>query len=176
VVCVANLHPLKRLGDLITAFDQVRREVPGAELRLVGGGTDRERDRLKQLAADLDLLNHVSFAGAVRDVAAEVAHARIVALPSSIEGVSTALIEGMAAGRPIVATRVGHLHTIVDEGVEGFFVEVGDVAAIADCIVRLLSDADLARTMGLAGRSRAARHDVADVARDVMRALRAAVN
>jgi glycosyltransferase involved in cell wall biosynthesis len=174
VVCVANLHPLKRLGDLITAFDRVRRVVRGAELRLVGGGNDRERDRLKQLAADLDLLECVSFAGAVRHVAAEVAQARVVALPSSTEGVSTALIEGMAAGRPIVATRVGHLHTIADEGVEGFFVAVGDVGAMADRIVRLLSNAHLAHAMGLAGRRRAARHDVADVARDVVRALREA--
>src|SRR6185503_10797640 len=127
--------PLKRLGDLIAAFDRVRHEVPRAELRLVGGGNDRERDRLKQLTANLDLLSHVSFAGAVRDVAGEVAQARVVALPSSTEGVSTALIEGMAAGRPIVATRVGQLDTIIDQGVEGFFVEVGDVSAMADCIV-----------------------------------------
>jgi glycosyltransferase involved in cell wall biosynthesis len=174
VVCVANLHPLKRLGDLITAFDRVTKQVHGAELRLVGGGNDRERDRLRQLAADLGLDAHVSFAGAVRDVPAEVACARIVALPSSIEGVSTALIEGMAAGRPVVATRVGHLHTIVDEGVEGFFVEVGDVHGIADRIVRLLRDQGLAQTMGLAGRRRAAGHDVAHVAQDVLSAWRAA--
>jgi len=175
VVCVANLHPLKRLGDLITAFDQVRREVRSAELRLVGGGNDRERERLMHLAVSLGLAEHVSFAGSVRDVAAEVAQARVVALPSSTEGVSTALIEAMAAGRPVVATRVGHLHTIVDEGVEGYFVEVGDVCAMADRIVRLLCDTRLATAMGLAGRRRAARHDVTDVARDVVRALRDAV-
>jgi len=175
VVCVANLHPLKRIGDLISAFEHVRREVRDAELRLVGGGNDRERERLTQLAADLGLSKHVSFAGAVRDVAAEVARARIVALPSSTEGVSTALLEGMAAGRPVVATRVGHLHTIIDEGVEGYFVEVGDTCAMADRIVRLLRDTRLARAMGLAGRRRASRHDVADVARDVLKALRAAV-
>jgi glycosyltransferase involved in cell wall biosynthesis len=78
----------------------------------------------------------------------------------------------MAAARPVVATRVGHLHTIVDEGVEGFFVEVGDVCAMADRIVRLLRDTRLAHAMGLAGRRRAARYDVADVARDVLKALR----
>jgi glycosyltransferase involved in cell wall biosynthesis len=176
VICVANLHPLKRLGDLITAFVQVRKELRHAELRLVGGGNERERERLQRLAAGLGLAEAVSFAGAVRDVAAEVAGARVIALPSSTEGVSTALIEGMAAGRPIVATRVGHLHTIVDDGVEGLFVEVGDVRAMADCLVRLLCDTRLARTMGLAGRQRASRHDVSDVARDVLRALRAAVN
>jgi glycosyltransferase involved in cell wall biosynthesis len=175
VVCVANLHPLKRLGDLVTAFEQVTKEVRGAQLRLVGGGNDRERERLTQLAADLGLASHVSFAGSVRDVAGEVARARVVALPSSTEGVSTALLEGMAAARPVVATRVGHLHTIVDEGVEGFFVEVGDVCAMAGRIIRLLCDTRLAQAMGLAGRRRASRHDVADVARDVLNALREAV-
>ena len=176
VVCVANLHPLKRLGDLIIAFEQVTREVRGAELRLVGGGNEREQVRLTQLVADRDLADHVSFAGPVRDVASEIARARVIALPSSTEGVSTALLEGMAAGRPVVATRVGHLHTIVDEGVEGFFVEVGDVCAMADRIVRLLCDTRLAHAMGRAGRRRAARHDVADVARDVLKALRDAVD
>ena len=175
VVCVANLHPLKRLGDLIAAFDHVRTEVRGAELRLVGGGNDREGERLAHLVAELGLEEQVSFAGAVRDVAAEIGLARVVALPSSIEGVSTALLEGMAAGRPVVATRVGHLHTIVDDGVEGYFVEVGDVCAMADRIVRLLCDTRLAHAMGKAGRRRAARHDVADVARDVLTALREAV-
>jgi glycosyltransferase involved in cell wall biosynthesis len=176
VVCVANLHPLKRLGDLIAAFDLVRHEVCSAELRLVGGGNDRERERLEQLAASLGLATAVSFAGSIRDVASEVSRARVMALPSSTEGVSTALIEGMAAGRPVVATRVGHLHTIVDDGVEGFFVEVGDVRTMADCIVRLLRDPRLAHTMGLAGRRRASSHDVADVAREVLNALREAVN
>jgi glycosyltransferase involved in cell wall biosynthesis len=108
-------------------------------------------------------------------VAAEVALARVIVLPSSTEGVSTALLEGMAAARPVVATRVGHLHTIVDESVEGFFVDVGDVCAMADRIVRLLCDTRLARAMGLAGRRRAARHDAADVARDVVKAWQEAV-
>ncbi|HLG55920.1 MAG TPA: glycosyltransferase [Vicinamibacterales bacterium] len=174
IVCVANLHPLKRLGDLITAFRDVRREVPGAELRLVGGGNERERERLTQLAADLGLAGHVSFAGAVRDVAAEIAQARVVALASSTEGVSTALLEGMAAGRPVVATRVGHLETIIDEGVEGYFVEVGDVGAMADRLVRLLRDTTLAHVRGQAARRRASSHDVNDVARDALNALRAA--
>jgi glycosyltransferase involved in cell wall biosynthesis len=172
VACVANLHPLKRIGDLITAFEHVARDVRGAELRLVGGGNERERERLTQLAADRGLAGRVSFAGSVRDVASEIARARVIALPSSTEGVSTALLEAMAAARPVVATRVGHLHTIVDEGVEGFFVEVGDVCALADRMVRLLCDTRLAHAMGLAGRRRAARHDVADVARDVVKALR----
>jgi len=174
IVCVANLHPLKRLGDLVLALRDVRRDVADAELRLVGGGNERERTRLTRLAADLGLAGHVSCAGAVRDVAAEVAQARVVALPSSTEGVSTALLEGMAAGRPVVATRVGHLHTIIDEGVEGFFVEVGDVRALADRLVRLLCNPALAHAMGDAARRRASTHDVGDVARDVLNALRTA--
>jgi glycosyltransferase involved in cell wall biosynthesis len=176
VVCIANLHPLKRLGDLIAALPLVRREVPGAQLRLVGGGNDRERARLAQLAADGGVAAGVSFAGAVKDVASEVMQARVVALPSSTEGVSTALLEGMAAGRPVVATRVGHVGTIVDEGVEGFLVGVGDVDALAQRLIRLLRDSELAGQMGRAARCRASRHDVRDVARELLAALREAAD
>jgi glycosyltransferase involved in cell wall biosynthesis len=174
VLCVANLHPRKRLGDLIDAFVEVRRQVPGATLRFVGGGNTGERERLRGLAADRGLTTAVSFAGAVEDVASELAQARLVALPSACEGVPTALLEAMAAGRPVVATRVGHVTSIVDDGVEGLLVEPGDVGALARSIVRILTDAAVGQRMGKAARRRARSHDVARVAQGQLAALRGA--
>ena len=174
IVCVANLHPRKRLGDLVLALKQTRTQVPDAELRLVGGGNDDEAMRLTALAAGLGLADCVSLAGGKADVAPEIADARVMALPSSCEGVPTALLEAMAAGRPVVATSVGHVSSIVDEGVEGFLIEPGDVASLADRLSRLLGDAGLAADMGRAARARAASHDVTTIAANLLTALKAA--
>jgi glycosyltransferase involved in cell wall biosynthesis len=174
IVCVANLHPRKRLGDLILALERIRRVVPDAEVRLVGGGDAAEAARLTALARERGLADAVSLAGTAADVAPEIASARVIALPSSCEGVPTALLEGMAAGRAVVATRVGHVASIVDDEVEGFLIAPGDVAALADRLTRLLTDADLAAAMGKAARTRAARHDVRVIAGVLLTALREA--
>ncbi len=174
VVCVANLHPRKRLGDLIEAFVEVRRQVPGATLRFVGGGNLAERGRLSHLAEDRGLASAVSFAGPVDDVAPELAQAQVAALPSACEGVPTALLEAMAAGRPVVATRVGHVESIVEDGVEGWLVEPGDVRALAQRLVQTLTDPAARDRMGRAARRRAHDHDVARVAQGQLAALRSA--
>jgi glycosyltransferase involved in cell wall biosynthesis len=173
IVSVANLHPRKRLGDLILALEQIAGLVPDVTLRLVGGGSAAEAARLTALAAERGLADRVSLAGVVADVAPEIAAARVVALPSSCEGVPTALLEGMAAGRPVVATRVGHVASIVEDGVEGFLVAPGDVLALAERLLRLLTDRRLATEMGRAARRRAESHDVRVVARTLLASLRA---
>lgn len=175
IVCVANLHPRKRLGDLIRALARVRRDVPGAELRLVGGGNDVEAERLRAMAATAGVADAVRLTGMLPDVAPEIARARVVALPSSCEGVPTALLEGMAAGRPVVATAVGHVSSIVDQGVEGFLVPAGDVIALGDRLTQLLLDPALAARMGQAARARSADHDVRVVSKRLLDALRSAV-
>jgi glycosyltransferase involved in cell wall biosynthesis len=171
ITCVANLHPRKRLADAIVALASIRCSAPDAELRFVGGGDAAERARLERIAAHAGVADVVSFAGQTSDVASEIAQARIVALPSSCEGVPTALLEAMAAGRPVVSTRVGHVDSIVDDGVEGFLVEVGDINTLAARITRLLLRPDLAGRMGAAGRRRADRHDVRRVAADLLGTL-----
>jgi glycosyltransferase involved in cell wall biosynthesis len=174
VVCVANLHPRKRLADLILALEQIADCVPDSTLRFVGGGSAAEAARLTALAAERGLAVRVSLAGVTPDVAPEIAAARVVALPSSCEGVPTALLEGMAAGRPVVTTNVGHVTSIVDDGVEGFLVPTGDVLSMAERLLRLLTDATLAAGMGRAARARAASHDVRAIARILLESLRAA--
>jgi glycosyltransferase involved in cell wall biosynthesis len=172
IVCVANLHPRKRLGDLILALEQIADCVPEVDLRFVGGGSAAEAARLTALAIERGLNGRVSLAGVTRDVVPEIESARVVALPSSCEGVPTALLEGMAAGRPVVATNVGHVSSIVDDGVEGFLVTPGDILSLAERLLRLLSDPALAARMGRAARRRASSHDVRVIARTLLGALR----
>jgi glycosyltransferase involved in cell wall biosynthesis len=174
IACVATLHPRKRPGDLVVALADVRQHVPHAELRFVGGGNVQEAERLRRLARELCVEEAVTFAGEVRDVPSEMARCRVVALPSSCEGVPTALLEAMAAARPVVATRVGHVSSIVTDGVEGYLFEVGDLATLADRLVRILATPALGRAMGGAARTRAAGHDVRDVARELLDTLRSA--
>jgi glycosyltransferase involved in cell wall biosynthesis len=173
ILSVANLHPRKRLGDLIAVMPDILAREPKAELRLVGGGDALERSRLLDQVSALELEAHVSLAGHVADVSVELAAARVLALSSSCEGVPTAVLEAMAAARPVVSTRVGHIETIVDDGVEGFLVDVGDRAALADRIARVLGDPGQARIMGDAARRRASRHSVDVIARRLLALLSA---
>jgi glycosyltransferase involved in cell wall biosynthesis len=171
IVCVANLHPRKRLADLIIALPPIRCSAPDAELRLVGGGSPAERARLERIAAHAGVADAVSFAGQTGDVAAEISRSRLVALPSSCEGVPTALLEAMAAGRPVVSTRVGHVDSIVEDGVEGYLVDVGDITSLAARITRLLLRPEIAGRMGAAARRRARHHDVNRIAGELLTTL-----
>jgi glycosyltransferase involved in cell wall biosynthesis len=175
IVCVAHLHARRRLGDLVRAVAIVRQQIPGVELHLVGGGDAAEGERLRALAVNTGVAGAVTFTGMLEDVAPEIADARVMALPSSCEGVPTALLEGMAAGRPVVATSVGHVSSIVAHGVEGFLVPPGDVTVLGDRLTQLLLDGALAARMGKAARARSKDHDVRTVSTRLLDALRGTV-
>jgi len=171
VLCVANVHPGKRHEDLIKAFHRVR-QTKEAELRLVGRASASDRARLTAQAAALGLSRSVAIVDAHSDIASELEACRVVALASSYEGVPTVLLEAMSAGRPVVATNVGHVSTIIDDGVEGFLVAPGDVRRMAERLDAVLADPTLAARLGAAGRRRSARHDVREVALELLAAMR----
>lgn len=127
-------------------------ELP-AQFILVGGGEDEAA--LRRLAADLDLGDRVIFAGP-RAQLADVLHALdILVIPSlRYESVPKILLEGMAVGRPVVASRVGDIPEFVEDGVTGLLVEPGGPAALAAAMRRLLEHPDEAKALG--DRARAA--------------------
>jgi glycosyltransferase involved in cell wall biosynthesis len=174
ILCVANLHARKRIGDLVDALALVRARVPAATLRLVGGGDVAAHAALIERARTAGVADALTFAGHVSDVVPEMARARVAALPSSCEGVPTVLLEAMAAGRPVVSTRSGHIESIITDGIEGFLVPVGDVTGLADRLIRILSEPALAARMSEAARRRAVRHDVGRVAQTLLDTLVAA--
>ena len=165
IVCVANLHALKRLGDLVVAVSRLRAELPEVRVRFVGADRTGESERLRRVARDAGVEDACEIVGFHSDVAGDIAAARVFALPSGCEGVPTAMLEAMAAARPVVVTDVGHIRSVVDDGVEGFLVAPGDVGALADRLRTLLVDPVRARAMGEAARVRARAHDVRTVAR-----------
>ena len=174
ILCVADLHPRNRVASLAPVLQMVRQAVPSAELRVVGRGSPEQVART-QAALDAHGVSEAArLTGRSTDVAGEMAQARVVVLPSASEGVPTVLLESMAAGRPFVATRTGHIDHIVDDGVEGFVTDPDDRQRMAECLVTLLTDRRLAQRMGAAGQTRAAAHDVRGVAREMLGVLVAA--
>jgi glycosyltransferase involved in cell wall biosynthesis len=132
-------------------------------LRYVFCGDGTERAALVRAAAPLG--GAVRFAGFRDDMGACLAAADVVALPSLNEGLGVAALEGAAAARPVVASRVGGLVEAVADGETGVLVAPGDAAALAAALRRLAADAALRARLGAAGRARVvARYSVARMA------------
>jgi glycosyltransferase involved in cell wall biosynthesis len=113
---------------------------------IVGGG--RREDEVRQLAASLGLADAVHFLGQRRDVPDLLKAMDIFVLPSYSEGVSLALLEAMAAGLPVIASRVGGLPEVVTDGDNGLLIPPKDPEALAEALARLLANPALAKKMG----------------------------
>jgi glycosyltransferase involved in cell wall biosynthesis len=155
-VTVARLNPEKDMATLLRAVALVVRSQPAFRLEVAGDGPCLAD--LKQTAADLRLNGHVRFLGLVSDVPALLIRARLFVLSSVSEGVSLTLLEAMARGLPVAATRVGGNPEVVADGDTGLLVPARSPAALAEALLRLYGDADLGRRLGLAGRRRVEAH------------------
>lgn len=144
---IGRLVPIK---DHPTLFEAVRR-TPGAHLAVVGDG-ERRRE-LEELARTLGTADRVHFAGWWSDVPAALADLDVVALSSRNEGTPVALVEALAAGRPVVATDVGGVRSVVRDGVSGILVPPDDPSRLAAALGTLVRDPELRSRMGAAGRA-----------------------
>jgi glycosyltransferase involved in cell wall biosynthesis len=155
---VANFKTHKRLDLLLRAAVKVRHRMPEVRFVLVGQGP-LERDT-RALAGELGLNGTVVFTG-FREDAPRIASAfDVFAMSSEYEGLSIAVIEALALGKPAVVTRVGGLPEVVEDGREGLVVPPGDPDALASGILRLLGNPELRARMGEAGRRRAEAFDI----------------
>lgn len=149
--CVARLGARKGHEHLLRAVARLRTEgVAGVRVELVGDGP--HRTALERLARNLGIAEIVTFAGEMRDVTGRLAAMDVFVLPSLTEGRPTAIMEAMAAGLPVVATQVGAVDTLVNDGVTGFVVPPGDADALAAALRRLIEDTRLRETFGRAAR------------------------
>jgi glycosyltransferase involved in cell wall biosynthesis len=139
---------------LLEAAVLLRGRVPG--LRVVVAGDGPERERLAKLVGALGLQDVVALLGLRRDVPDLLAAFDLCVTCSDFEGSPLAVMEYMAAGRPVVATRVGGMPDLVEDEVSGFLVPPRDPAALAEAIAAVLADPELARRMGDRGRGRQA--------------------
>jgi glycosyltransferase involved in cell wall biosynthesis len=150
VVMVANLRPEKGHDVLLDAAAILRQRFPKVRFDIVGDGP--ERDRLIGRSAELGLSGIVSFLGHRDDVPALLAGAGIFVLPSRSEAFPNALLEAMAAGLAIVATRVGGIPELIDDEQTGLLVPPDRPGALADRIGRLLAQPTVGMRLGEAAR------------------------
>jgi len=149
---IGRMTGIKRLPDVLAAFRRLCERGIDARLCLVGDGPDREQ--VEQAAHDLGVARRTLFVGYQRDVAPYYAFFDALVLPSGNEGTPVVAIEALAAGRPVVATRVGGIPDVVEDGEDGFLVAPGDVDGIAAALERLARDRALRRRLGEHGRAR----------------------
>lgn len=146
---VARLEPEKGHQTLIDSWPHVLRQVPDAYLLIVGEGS--RRDFLEQQAAANRVAHRVVFTGRRDDVPAVTAALDVAVLPSHREAQGLSILEAMALSRPVVASDVGGIPEMVEDGVTGLLVPHDEPQALAAAIVRLLTDHALADTIARAG-------------------------
>ncbi len=143
--------------DLVRALPAVLQEVPDARVRLGGNG---DVEGLRALAEELGVDHAVELLGWISGApkVAALRDADVYCLPSHFENLPVSILEGMAAGLPVVSTRVAGIPEEVIDGETGLLVDARDVPALAESLVRLLRDPALRLRMGAAGRRRAEEH------------------
>jgi glycosyltransferase involved in cell wall biosynthesis len=153
---IGPIEPHKCFRDAVWALDILHYLYDDLRLALAGDGLDRLR--VEEFARAIEVDKRVVFLGRRPDLAPWLHSAEVVWIPSRTGGGVCAALEAMAAGRPVIATRVPELAEVVADGVVGCLVPPGDKTELARQTRFLLNDADRRRTYGEAGRRRAAEH------------------
>ncbi len=152
---VGRLSPEKGVHYLIDAAAQLAAERPGIRLLIVGDGADR--GQLEQAARDGALRNKVTFAGFQSDTPPWYSAMDVLVLPSLTEGTPMTLLESMAIGVPVIASRVGGVPAVVDDGDNGILVEPGSARDLHQAMARVAADA--ASRLRIAERARQSVHE-----------------
>jgi N-acetyl-alpha-D-glucosaminyl L-malate synthase BshA len=148
VLHVSNFRPVKRIDAVVQVFARIRRAVPSV-LVLVGDGPDLPHGLAH--ARDLGLAGDVIAVGSQEDVRAFLSAADLFLLPSALESFGLAALEAMACQVPVVASRVGGLPEVIQDGVEGFLRAPADLDGMAASGIAVLTDKALRERMGAAG-------------------------
>ena len=149
--CVARLDPIKGISYLIEAMAEVVKQRPSSHLLLVGDGSERET--LQHRCEALGLKDHVSFAGFQKEPGPFMDVMDVFVLASINEGMGRVILEAMARGKPVIATRVGGVPEIVEEGQTGLLVPAADAAALADAMLKMAGDRGSLEHMGRRARA-----------------------
>ncbi|EHO53931.1 glycosyltransferase [Lentilactobacillus kisonensis] len=144
VVMIARLSHEKRIDHAIKAIAQVVKKVPGISLDIYGYANDKSGDQAKKLVNDLNLKKVVTFKGYTQDISAVYDNAQLSILTSTAEGLPLSLIEAQSHGVPLVSYDINYgPRDIINDGKDGLLVKPGNIDAMADAIIRLMSDDQL---------------------------------
>lgn len=152
LIVTRNLEPIYDIPTAIRAFAVVREAFPGARLTVAGSGP--ELARLQALTAELRLAHSVDFCGRVdnADIPALYDKADCMLNPSTVDNMPISILEAFASGVPVVSTDAGGIPDVVEQGVSGLLVAVGDAEAMGQAAVNVLRDSALAGRLCAAGR------------------------
>jgi N-acetyl-alpha-D-glucosaminyl L-malate synthase BshA len=152
LVHVSNFRPVKRPVDCVEILARVLKTVK-ARLVMVGDGS--ERTNAEHRARCLGVYDYCSFVGKQPKIVDYLSASDVLLLPSEQESFGLAALEAMACEVPVVASRVGGVPEVIDDGETGYLSPMGDVDKMADDAVRLLQDEDFRREMGARARASA---------------------
>lgn len=155
LVHLSNFRPVKRVLDVVEIFARVAHALP-SRLLLIGDGPDRSA--AEYLAMRLGIADRVDFLGKQDNVNELLSLADLMLMPSEMESFGLAALEAMACRVPAIATRVGGVPELINDPVNGLLFDVGDVEAMAEGAIALLSDEERLQTMASAARRTAQDH------------------
>jgi len=155
ITFVGGLRKVKGVDNLVKALKIIKEERPRARLMIAGDG--EERDMLESLAIQLDLKDDVRFVGKIQNgqVPVILGASDLLALPSLSEGLPLVVLEALAAGLPVVSSKVGGLPDVITDGENGFLTEPGNPQDLAEKVIALLNDTDLRKEMSMSNREKA---------------------
>ncbi|MCC6563817.1 glycosyltransferase family 4 protein [Candidatus Uhrbacteria bacterium] len=168
LLTVTRLEPEKGVDILLHAFVEVQKARPQTSLVIVGDGSLRKA--YERMARRLGIGAAVLFVGKENDVKPFLARAGLYVQPSRFEGWGLAVIEAAAAGMPIVMSDVGCAGEVIKDGESGLVVPPGNPKAVASALLKLLSDASLANTLGAAAKQAVAHLPDAEATATLIRA------
>jgi L-malate glycosyltransferase len=154
VIHISNFRAVKRVDDVVRIFARVARELP-ARLLLVGDGP--ERVKVQEIAESEGVSDRILFLGKQNSVAELLACSDLLLLPSENESFGLVALEAMACGVPVVASRIGGIPEVVQDGESGYLAPVGDVDAMAEAAIRLLANPEQWKRFSAAARAGAER-------------------
>ena len=152
IVHLSNFRPVKRVTDVVEVFARIAKAMP-ARLMLIGDGPDRSA--AEYLAHRLGVFNQVLFLGKQDNVNELLPLADLMIMPSEMESFGLAALEAMACGVPAIATRVGGVSELIDDGITGHLFEVADIEGMSAAAIELLRNPEALSTMAQAARKTA---------------------
>jgi glycosyltransferase involved in cell wall biosynthesis len=146
LVCTRGFHPYYSIDVVIKAFAQIKKEYPGAQLDLVGGGA--LEGEMRQLVSDLKLAG-VNFCGVASrtEIGRYYDQADIFINASRVDNMPVSILEAFASGTPVISTAPEGMQYLVENARTGLLSEVGDPAALAANVIRVLRDPELAHRL-----------------------------
>ena len=165
IFCCSRIRPLKNIVGMIKAFAIIIRSFPSAQLRIAGTAEPAYLSQCRREVEANSLRDKVSFLGnlSINDIQLELSKANCLAIPSFQENAPLTIAEAMAVGVPVVGARVGGVPEMVEDGKTGLLVDPYDTKDIADAVLKILSDRNLAHSINLQAKEIAKQRFMASV-------------